>query len=368
MEQITDAAVRRQIDRRRVLRYIYSAGEPVTEQGIAGELSLEPSVVTGSLAELAEAGLASRSGERDGLVLEPGGRVAVGITVRRGDVRLLAIDMRAGELGRRELVVPFSHTGEYYKTLARELETFLEDFRVDRSRLLGVGITLPGIIDQASGTLVMAPTLGLWDVPLDEIYGYFSGHTVFIENDANASGYAEWWTEKGRSNMVYLSLERGVGGAIFWGEEQYTGDHGRSGEFGHMCIVPNGTPCHCGRRGCLEAYCSTARLSDDLGITLDEFFGALRAGDPEAAEIWEKYRGHLTDGLANLRTNFDCDIVVGGDLSPYLEELLPELCWELGEKTLFEGDGFFLRLAHFGILGPCAGTALRFVDDFLRTF
>ena len=366
MEQAMNATVLRQTSRRRVLRCVYNRAEPVTEREIAGELSLEPATVADGLTELMEAGLVFRSGE--GYALEARARVAVGITIQWGEARLLAIDMRAGELGYREMKMTFAHTPEYYEGLARELEKFLDDFHLERGRLLGVGITLPGIIDQSAGKLVMAPTLELWDVPLEEIYRYFSRYPVFIENDANASGYAEWWAEKGRSNMVYLSLEHGIGGAIFWGDEQYTGDHGRSGEFGHLCVVPNGRQCHCGRRGCLEAYCSTARLSDDLGLTLEEFFGALRAGDPDAAALWEEYRGHLTDGLANLRTNFDCDIVLGGALSPYLEELLPELCWELGEKTLFEGDGFFLRLDHFGVLSPCAGTALRFVDDFLRTF
>lgn len=368
MEQTMNAVVWRQIDRRRVLRYIYDAGRPLTKQEIAGELSFGLPVVTESLSELLEAGLVSRAGEEDAYVLEPRARVAVGIAIQKGGVRLLAIDMWAGELARRELALPFAHTDEYYGTLARELEAFLDEFQLERGRLLGVGITLPGIIDQAAGKLVMAPTLELWDIPLEEIYRYFARYPVFIENDANASGYAEWWTDKGRSNMVYLSLEHGIGGAIFWGDEQYTGDHGRSGEFGHLCIVPNGRLCSCGRRGCLEAYCSTARLSDDLGLTLEEFFTALREGDPEAAAIWEEYRNRLTDGLANLRTNFDCDIVLGGSLSPYLEEVLPELCWELGEKTLFEGDGFFLQLDHFGVIGPCIGTALRFVDDFLRAY
>ena len=283
MEQAMNATVLRQTSRRRVLRCVYNRAEPVTEREIAGELSLEPATVADGLTELMEAGLVFRSGE--GYALEARARVAVGITIQWGEARLLAIDMRAGELGYREMKMTFAHTPEYYEGLARELEKFLDDFHLERGRLLGVGITLPGIIDQSAGKLVMAPTLELWDVPLEEIYRYFSRYPVFIENDANASGYAEWWTEKGRSNMVYLSLERGVGGAIFWGDEQYTGDHGRSGEFGHLCVVPNGRQCHCGRRGCLEAYCSTARLSDDLGLTLEEFFSALREGGVVCCEV-----------------------------------------------------------------------------------
>lgn len=371
-----NTAVLRQTNRRRVLQYLYDSGEPATKQEIAGELSLSLPTVTGNLAELLEEGLVSCSGTQESTggrkprtyALEPGARVAVGITVQRDEVRFLAIDMRAQELGCREAPLAFSHTAEYYERLSLYLEAFLDDFHLDRNRLLGVGITLPGIINQTEGRLVMAPTLELWDVPLEELYRYFSRYPVFIENDANASGYAERWMDKGQNNMVYVALERGIGGAIFWGDKQYTGDHGRSGEFGHLRIVPNGRLCHCGRRGCLEAYCSISRLSDDLGLTLGEFFSALREGDQQAAAIWEEYRDHLTDALANLRTNFDCDIVLGGTLAPYLKELLPEICWELGEKTLFEGDSFFLRLDHFGPHSACAGTALRFIDDFLLTF
>lgn len=366
MEQQMTGAVARQTNRRRVYQYIYDTVEPVSGEEISKALSLDMLTVSDSLAELVREGLAVCSGE-GAYILEPQARIAVGITIQSGEIRLLAVDMRAKEMGYRETALPFSHTAGYYKKLSQCLEEFLDDFCLERNKLLGVGITLPGIIDQTANKLVMAPTLELWDVPLEEVYRYFSRYPVFIENDANASGYAEQWIEKGRSNMVYLALERGIGGAIFWGDKQYAGDHGRSGEFGHLRIVPNGRLCHCGRRGCLEAYCSISRLSDDLGLTLEEFFYALKEGDQQAAAIWEEYRDHLTDALANLRTNFDCDIVLGGTLSPYLEELLPEICWELGEKTLFDGDRFFLRLDHFGPHSACAGTALRYIDDFLIT-
>ena len=224
MEPTMNTAVLRQTNRRRVLQYLYDSGEPATKQGIAGELSLSLPTVTGNLAELLEEGLVSCSGTQESTggrkprtyALEPGARVAVGITVQRDEVRFLAIDMRAQELGCREAPLAFSHTAEYYERLSLYLEAFLDDFHLDRNRLLGVGITLPGIIDQTEGRLVMAPTLELWDVPLEELYRYFSRYPVFIENDANASGYAERWMDKEQNNMVYMAVERGIGGAIFW--------------------------------------------------------------------------------------------------------------------------------------------------------
>ena len=376
MEQTVNTSVLRQTNRRRVLQYIYDSVEPVTKQEIAGALSLSLPTVTGNLAELLEEGLVSCSGTQESTggrkprtyALEPQSRTAVGVFIRDDSVQMLAIDLRAGEMGFQEASVPFAHTEEYYHMIAQCLEEFMDSCGLARDRLLGVGITIPGIIDQAAGRLVMSPTLELWDIPLEEIYCHFSRYPTFIENSPNASGYAERWADSEATNVVYLSLDRGVGGAIIQGDKQYMGDHGRGGEFGHMRLIPNGRLCHCGRRGCVEAYCSTSRLSDDLGITLEEFFTRLQAGDEAVAEVWEEYRTHLADTLVNLRTCFDCDIILGGSLSRYLEGLLPEICWELGEKTLFNSDSVFLRLDHFGPHSACAGTALRFIDDFLLTF
>lgn len=376
MEQTMNTTVLRQTNRRRVFQYIYHNTRPVTKQEIAGELSLSLPTVTGNLAELLEEGLVSCSGTQESTggrkprtyTLVAGARTSVGVSIRDDAVQLMAMDMRGAELAFQELPVTFSHTSEYYQKISQSLEDFIDGCGLDRDRMLGVGISIPGIIDQAEGRLVMSPTLELWDVQLEEIYCHFSRYSTFIENTPNSSGYAERWMDNEQTNVVYLSLDRGVGGAIIQGDKQYLGDHGRGGEFGHMRLVPNGRLCHCGRRGCVEAYCSTSRLSDDLGLTLDEFFARLRAGEEQAVSIWEEYRTNLTDTLVNLRTCFDCDIILGGSLSPYLEGLLPEICWEVGEKALFDGDNFFLRLDRFGPHSACAGTALRFIDDFLLTY
>lgn len=367
MERPKTAAVTRQTNRREVYRYIYSSIQPVTARELEEGLALDQASAAESLSELLEEGMIRRGPDQT-YALEPKGRIAVGLCIQGDKVQLLAIDMLAGELGFQEVPIPFAHTSTYYQTISQYLETFIDGCGLDRDRLLGVGIAIPAIIDQTEGRLVMSPSLELWDIPLEEIYRYFSRYPAFIENVPNARGYAERWANREKTNVVYLSLDRGVGGAIIQGEGQYMGDHGRGGEFGHMRLVPDGRPCRCGRRGCVEAYCSTSRLSEDLGLTLDEFFARLQAGDEQAAAVWEEYRTYLTDALVNLRICFDCDIILGGALSHYLEGMLPDICWEVGEKTLFDGDGFFIYLDHFGSKGACAGTALRFINDFLLTF
>jgi len=363
VELIQSDAVLRQTNRRQVYRYLYDSAGPVTVQEIGDALSLASSEVEGCLAELLEGGMAVCA---DGwnYILEPLGRISVGISVEGAQQRLLAIDLRGEELACRELAVPFAHTPAYYEGLAQRLEEFLDDFGLERDRLLGVGLTLPGAIDQAEGRLVSAPSLGLRDIPLEKIYGCFICYPFFIENRTHASGYAEFWADGSLGSMVYLSLDRSVDGFLMLEGRQYMGERGRAGEFGHLRVVPNGRPCSCGRRGCLEAYCSADRLSDDLGLTLDEFFMRLQSEDGQAAAAWTEYRSHLAVALANLHTSFDCGVVLGGALAPYLEGLLPELYRELGETE----DTSFLHLAHLGAHAGCIGTALRFIDDFLLTY
>lgn len=362
------AAVTRQTNRRQVYRYIYQNAGGITAEEAAEMLSLDPAAVSESLEDLVKRGMVTAAPDGQAYELEAQAFYAVGISIESGGVYISALDMRLEELAGRELDVRFCHSDSYYRLLVREMEALLEASGLDRNRLLGVGITVPGVINQEAGVLVTAPTLDIGDVPLEEIYRQFSHYPVYVENDANASGYAARWLKGGQRDMVYLSLNRGVGGAILLRDRQYTGDNGRSGEFGHLRIVPNGRLCSCGRRGCLEAYCSVDRLSTDLGVTLEEFFARLEEGDEAFTDVWEEYLDHLTDGLTILRVSFDCDIILGGTLSAYLEPHLPELYWELGEKALFEGDGMFLKLERFGPHSDCTGTALRFIDDFLLTF
>lgn len=368
MEGKIPAAVMRQTNRRQVYQYIYESAGKITAAGVSEALSMEPAAVSESLDVLVKEGLVIAGPEDSAYELDAQALYAVGISIERGGVYIAVLDMRLRELASRELTVPFSHTDAYYRGLVQEMEALLNGSGLDRNRMLGVGITVPGIIDRGKDKLVMAPTLNIWDIPLEEIYRQFSQYPVYVENDANASGYLERWLDGGQRNMIYLSLKRGVGGAILLSDRQYTGDNGRGGEFGHLRIVPNGRLCHCGRKGCLEAYCSVDRLSVDLGVTLAEFFARLEAGDETFVAVWEEYRDHLTDALAMIRMSFDCDIMVGGELTAYLEPHFPELYWELGEKALFEADRMFLQLERYGPHSECAGTALRFIDDFLLTF
>ena len=162
---------------------------------------------------------------------------------------MVCIDLRANLLGQTSIICDFSDSDEYFRNMAGELERFLDENHVDRSHLLGVGVALPGIVDEERDTVVLARIVETSrEFPTRRLTQYIP-YPCFIENDANAGGIAEWWNYNAHGNMVYLSVQRGVGGAVLLDGVRYMGRHHHSGEFGHMCIVPGGKRCQCGMRG-----------------------------------------------------------------------------------------------------------------------
>ena len=143
--------------------------------------------------------------------------------------------------------------------------------------------------------------------------------------------------------MLMVTLGTGVGGGIIINGQLYTGCNGIAGEIGHMVIRKDGEPCNCGRRGCLEAYCSAASLVRFAERALEDgrksvlavhkgqlnakqICDAVDAGDALAQELFDEYCGNLANGLASFVNLFQPEsIVLGGGLAGYGEKLLEPL-------------------------------------------
>ena len=271
---------RRRQTRSSIYRNIYYAKGFCSRQSLARELGLSLPTVYQNLSELMAAGLVRDSGEQQstggrkasGLSIVPDARVAVGISVTEHRLRLAAADLLLNELAYQEVdIPPIVRFADMGGLLSQVLEDFLDQFSIDRARLLGVGIALPAVMSPDSRFITAAPTLRLKDTSLEGLASSIP-YPTYVENDATSGGHAELFVREGNRNMAYLSLENGVGGAILFGGAPYVGDNRRSGEFGHMCVEPGGLRCTCGSLGCLEAYCSPRRVRSTFGVTLEAFF------------------------------------------------------------------------------------------------
>lgn len=208
-----------------------------------------------------------------------------------------------------------------------------------------IGIGVPGSFDKKTCTLRFSTNLGLNNVSFADAFLPEFGCPVHLDNDANcaALGEATAGAAKGTRNMLMVTLGTGVGGGIIINGQLYTGCNGIAGEIGHMVIRKDGEPCNCGRRGCLEAYCSAASLVRFAERALEDgrksvlavhkgqlnakqICDAVDAGDALAQELFDEYCGNLANGLASFVNLFQPEsIVLGGGLAGYGEKLLEPL-------------------------------------------
>ena len=364
---------RRRRTRSSIYHYLYSSEKPCSKQQIANDLNLSLPTVYQNLSELLEAGLidyvgAQRSsGGRPAMQLSviPDARLSAGISITSRRLRFILTDLKCNQRGFKD--VHHNHSLKepgFDAFLAEELGRFLDEQNVDRERLLGVGVTIAAMLSPDGQEILYAPTLKMYNVPLSKLLNKIP-YKVYPENDGTSGGFGEWFSTPNDTSIAFLSLEDGVGGAVLVNNAPFTGCDNRSGEFGHMCVEPGGLKCACGSTGCLEAYCSAMRLSDNLGITLREFFAGVDSGNRRYRELLDDYLIHLAIGIHNIRMVLNCDVVIGGFMSTFLEPYIPSLRKFLARYDKFDGDSSYLRLSRHGKYASLMGSAFYFVKDFL---
>ncbi|KPV40838.1 ROK family transcriptional regulator [Alicyclobacillus ferrooxydans] len=174
--------------------------------------------------------------------------------------------------------------------------------------VIGVGVGIPGLVDSNRGVILNAPNLHWKDVSLRSILENELRLPVFIDNEANVGAIGEQLFGAGRgvSNVVFLSLGRGIGTGVILNNHLIRGQAGIAGEFGHMTIDENGPNCSCGNKGCLELYASETaviRHYHQLTNTTASFKNVIRQmekGDENAKKAVESAAHFLGVGLASL--------------------------------------------------------------------
>ena len=206
--------------------------------------------------------------------------------------------------------------------------------------LAGIGIGVPGFILLKEGIVRNSNNLAcLDDFPLRAEIERRLGAHVILENDANAAALGEKWMGAGRDvdDLVLLTLGTGIGGGIISGGRVLQGYLGMAGELGHITVVPDGNPCGCGNRGCLEKHASAtaiAAMASMLrlgeGLSAREVYEMAMSGNEKAGRIFVSMGQALGVALATLVNafNFPLYLLSGGVLAawdlfapPMLEEV-----------------------------------------------
>ena len=371
IKQTTNMEVKKK-NRNRVFRYICKNGT-VSNPDISYDMKMSLPTVTQITKELIEKGFIEETGE----LQSTGGRrakalsaavnvkQAVGLDITKNHISFVLTNLTGEILNHMRIFLPYAHEETYYRRVNDELESFLEESNADRKRILGIGISFPGIIDLDRQVITYSHILGVKMISFDSVSCFFDYPCNFL-NDANAGAYAEGIRSDERERFFYLSLSNTVGGAIFENNGLVQGHHFRCGEVGHMTVIPDGKICYCGKKGCLDAYCSATILSGAVEGKLEKFFELLEKKDQRITDIWDVYTGYLAVALNNIRMLLDCDIILGGYVGSYVEPYLSDIWNKVSERNTFAEDRQFVNSCRYKVGAAALGAALEVIENFVR--
>ena len=380
----------KKLNRNRVFRYLNSR-ERTSMPDIAEALGMSGPTVLQIIRELKELQIAQEVGE----FRSTGGRkakaiasvrnacYAIGLDITRNHLSLVLTDLSEKVLKHTRIREPFVCGEAYFRKIGALLECFVDENQVPRQKVTGVGLSIPGIVD-GEGNISYSHTLDLEHVEGSRFVKYISYPCTML-NDANAAVIAECSGADVPRSMVYLSLSNSVGGAVVFRQNSsaegildmqdsifqkiYMGDNQRAGEFGHIEIHPEGLACYCGKRGCLDVYCSALRLAELTDGNLGRFFEEMEAGNSKWRNVWEEYLDHLVLAVDNLRMGFDGDVVLGGYVGSYMENYIDEIRARCARRNIFGHTGEYVRACRYQIEASALGAAIcqieKYIDEIL---
>lgn len=244
---------------------------------------------------------------------------------------------------------------ELVELLLREID----EAREARPEVAAIGLGIPATIDHDSGVAVSAVNLPLKNLPVREIVTEHTGLPVYVDNDGNVAGLAEYLygAAQGKPDTVMLTVGTGIGGGLILGGEIYRGSTGAGAELGHVVIQVDGPPCqgNCPNHGCVEALASGTALGREaraaaesnpdsaLGKLLaagEEVDGkavteAALAGDKMAIGVFDLIGSRLGVACASFANIFQPHaIVIGGGVIAAGDLLLEPARREVRERGL----------------------------------
>ncbi|MEU2223775.1 ROK family transcriptional regulator [Streptomyces sp. NPDC018347] len=358
--------------RRNLARVMHavSAEGSLSRAAVASRIGLTRAAVSTLVDELIRWGLLEELGpERPGRVGRPGSALAVsgrgpagiGAEIGVDHLAVCAVDLR-GEV-RARAVQHGANRGRAARPVIAELTRLIHQVVAEAERAelwpAGLAVAVPGLVARDGRTVVRAPNLDWHDTDLGAL---LPDWPLAVDNEANFGALAELWLGAGTpGDFLHVSAEIGIGAAVVVDGRLLRGNRGFAGELGHVPVWPDGPPCPCGSRGCLEQYAGEEAVLRAAGLEPREDLVGLLAERAQTGD--EGVRAALRDagtalgialtGAVNL---LDPEtVVLGGALAGLSPWLLPTLEAELTGRTT--GPACPVTVSSLGPQGPLLGAA-----------
>lgn len=305
----TNQELGRPFNKRIILELIRRRG-PIARTEIADGIGLTVQTVSAIVRELEDEGYLlsereppkGRGAPPSKLVVNPEGGFAIGVYIAPSSIEAALINMSGEVVASRRSYTQHATPDQGFD----DIRTLVAALRADNlgRRLLGVGMAMPGPFGVESMSFIGSTTMTGWQgTPILERLEEATGLPAFVETDMAAAALGEQLYGRGNdlTDYYYLFFGVGLGGTMVHDGSILRGHWRNAGEFGHVTAVPDGEPCPCGNRGCLERYVSREALQRS-GL----------AGDAWVEAIYPIF----CQAVRTIENLFDPETIVVGGFAP----------------------------------------------------
>ena len=340
--------------------------QPISRVGLARLTHLKQSTITSIANSLLgedlvyEADLGDSSGGRKPRMLRINGNRSIAIGIHVGVQKTeIGLGNFNGEILAQCAIDTSKDPRRLLTQLIEQIDGLMRQHPVPGARMEGIGVSLPGLIDQSLGKIIYSANLGWRDVEVGAFLRQHYDFDLVFEDDVRSLGLAEIWfgslSSLRQYHAINVSVNEGIGTAIIIGGHLYRGASLGAGQFGHVSLVPNGAVCGCGNRGCWELYASdTATVdrylrysgaSQDVARpTVGELNDRAAGGDQAALRAIRKTGKYLGMGIAILVNALDPEmIVIQGEIKRAWNLIEPEI-WNVIRARALARNYSSLRL------------------------
>lgn len=338
----------------------------ISRADLARQLNLTRSAISQIVAELLQEGLVQETasgpatGGRRPILLEinPQAGFVVGVDMGATHLGLVVTDF----LGRmiREVEHPLNiweGPAACLAQLDQHLRELLQQAQVPLERVLAVGVGVPGPVVVDVGMVSAPPIMPGWDgYPIRRHLEQLWGRPVTLNNDADLGAVGEWafGAGRGKRHMIYIKVGTGIGAGLILDNRLYFGARGLAGEIGHWTVEPDGPPCTCGNRGCLETLAGGAAIAQRAqeavrqgrrtqlsaitppeSLTARHVGEAARLGDLVAQQIVVEAGNYIGTAIAGIVNLINPElIVIGGGVAQMGDLLIEPIRYNITKRSL----------------------------------
>lgn len=302
------------------------------------------------------------------LMLNPEAAISIGVALDENKLDFMFINLLGKPIASKSIDEKYEkHPDTVVAMITNMIEKLLEEENINRNRITGVCIAMPGIIHHVDGIVYKSAQLGWDNVPFRDMLQEHIHYPIHIDNELNLRAYAEKFANKNKpvESIIVIGFGSGVGSALIQGDTIYRGVINAAGEIGHTVVTPNGTLCTCGNFGCLQTYIAESFLLEEASKhasveDLEDIVKYAEAGENWANNILERAITYAAITINNsVCVSNPHKVILTGSLMEQSSYISNEIISEAKKKLWSPLNDFLsIKVSSLGEQGVVLGAAM----------